>query len=341
MLCSLFYKPTLKLSVDQEHVTVYPPKSLSDEPTLDTIFRGTVTLHLPTSRAVGCLKVSLKGLCDAWGGDGYPYESNETLNKRVRLDLNGEIMKAGQHSFNFAIVIPATTAVTQSSTYGRVRHHVRAKVEFSSGFLPTLSSELININITAASTTPEDLPESTEIIVEHFSSDLGPISIELSSPHLTVASLLALKVVIPSPPLATKILSIESFIQQSFTILYADTSLVVRPPARRYKLHYVDQHEEMSNSSQPVVVSKPLAVLNPEGSFSYAKLARCPTETHIKPTTLEGTETRIRVSSAIVVEMRYKIEGGDEKVVVVNRPVVLDSVGVSPLLRVPVSVGED
>lgn len=57
-----------------------------------------------------------------------------------------------------------------------------------------------------------------EIDVHHPTNELGPIALHVSSPHLTVASLLFLSVTFEKPPEGLKIMSVQAFVRQEFEI---------------------------------------------------------------------------------------------------------------------------
>lgn len=108
-----------------------------------------------------------------------------------------------------------------------------------------------------ANPSPEgELPSGLEIDVRHngnlrslestSSSDeqhvhLGPISLHISSPHLTVASLLFLSVTFERPPEGLKIMSVSAFILQSFDITFVDKTVPpVKPHSQKKLLFWVD-----------------------------------------------------------------------------------------------------
>lgn len=71
---------------------------------------------------------------------------------------------------------------------------------------------------------PGDLPSGLEIDVRHTQSELGPISLHISSPHLTVASLIFLSVCFEQPPEGMKIMSVQAFVRQEFEVHCASAS---------------------------------------------------------------------------------------------------------------------
>jgi hypothetical protein len=57
-----------------------------------------------------------------------------------------------------------------------------------------------------------------EIDVRQELRDIGPIALHISSPHLTVASLIFLGITLESPPEGLKIMSVQAFVRQQFEI---------------------------------------------------------------------------------------------------------------------------
>lgn len=79
--------------------------------------------------------------------------------------------------------------------------------------------------------------------LDNYDSDinLGPISLHVSSPHLTVASLLFLSITFERPPEGLKIMSVSAHILQSFDISFTDKSIQpVKPTPQKKLLFWVD-----------------------------------------------------------------------------------------------------
>jgi hypothetical protein len=103
-----------------------------------------------------------------------------------------------------------------------------------------------------ANPSPEgELPSGLEIDVRHNGMlrsleqtedvHLGPISLHISSPHLTVASLLFLSVTFEKPPEGLKIMSVSAFILQSFDVTFVDKTVQpVKPSPQKKLLFWVD-----------------------------------------------------------------------------------------------------
>ncbi|KAL8276760.1 hypothetical protein RQP46_010816 [Phenoliferia psychrophenolica] len=285
MFGSFLSQPTVSVTVEQEMVFVRPNTfGIASE---DPEIRGTVLLSLPSKRAIKSIRVELTGLCDAYGGAGWKYESSTTLQKHLDLELGDEVLAAGNHAFNFSFIVPSSTAVYQRSIFGRVRHYVKATVECSSGIMSTFSSNPVAIWISAHENPANEPPAPLELCIEHFSEDLGIIGIGVSSPHLTVASLLSLRVTLLGVPANLTIRSI--------------TCSIIQDP-------------------------EPLVNLTPGLEWKYQRLMRVPDDDHVRPSTLEGTDTRIRASHRLSIEIRYRREcDADDKATTITKPIIIAS----------------
>jgi hypothetical protein len=72
---------------------------------------------------------------------------------------------------------------------------------------------------------------------------------------------------------------------------------------------------------------RPLHALQREEEYSYTTLFRVPTDEVVRPSTLPGTETRIRVTHTLILEIRYRKEGEvEDRILLISRPVVIASV---------------
>ncbi|GAA5821859.1 hypothetical protein JCM11251_004750 [Rhodosporidiobolus azoricus] len=379
MLSSLFSSPTITITVEEDLIFVHPVAS--NYPTADPVLRGTALVSLPSRRAIKNFKVVLEGACDAYGGVGWPYESSVTLHKELQQNFGGQYFEAGDHHFNFSFIIPSSTAVSQRSVHGRIRHWVKAHVEFDGGMRSAIhSSAPTALWIASNPAPPGELPSPTDLSFQHYSPDLGPVGIGIASPHLTAAALCSLRVSLLGPPQPITIISVKGIIQQTFTVEYKDGK-VAKPKPRQISLTKVDQtaspsltvaiHNPATCTSepgpvdskmppgmpasdtaspsnppstlpkpsfrpqstcchikpdQPVVEPSPLAHIAAGEEFHYSRICRVPDDDHVRSSTLEGTETKIKVSHKMSVEVRYRKEGDEEDMVLtIGKPVMITS----------------
>ncbi|GAA6014720.1 hypothetical protein JCM10207_006917 [Rhodosporidiobolus poonsookiae] len=382
MLSSIFSSPSVKVALEEDQLFVHPLPG--DFPTSDPILRGTALVTLPSRRAIKKFKVIFEGLVDAYGGDGYQYETSTALKKELETDFKGEVFEAGNHAFNFSFIVPSSTAVSQRSAYGRTRYYVKAYVEFDGGLLSTsVSSSPTAVWISANPSPPGELPYPTDLAVQHFSEDLGPVGIHVSSPHLTVAALANVRVSLLGPPQPVKIISVNGVITQTFEVTYKNGK-VAKPKPRPFVLTKVDHTASPSlfvpvhnpatctvepgpvptdpstalsvspvsapylepaptpepafrpvsacchpKPDQPVPDPSPLARVEPGQEFHHARIVRVPDDDHVRPTTLEGTDTPIRVSHKMSVEIRYRKEGDtpdtEDMVLTIGKPITITS----------------
>ncbi|SCV70741.1 BQ2448_3503 [Microbotryum intermedium] len=327
-LAMLRNKPRLKLTLEQEMLFVRPPTCPTAPPSDDPFLRGTVLLSLPKPRLCKRLRVVIEGLADAFGGLGFPYESTTTLKKEVTLDLKESgLLEAGEHLMRFEVLVPSSTAVFQRCSHGRVRHSGSSNVE---------ARKEISFWISATLKDPGEPPDPLDAYLPHFDKHLGPVVLRIASPHLTISSLIHTHVEFLAPPLGCNIVAIASFIAQTFEVTYKDGQRAL-PPTRRHFLPKVDPTRAHSTPliptpSRPVPISTigpvgysplapvdpiredpvPLHILRQEHPWTYEMVARVPRDEIIRPTTLEGTLTPIKVKHRFVLEIRYRVEGEDE-----------------------------
>ncbi|SCV70730.1 BQ2448_3492 [Microbotryum intermedium] len=242
-------KPKISVTLVQEAVYIHPSAVDDPEfwqetlPSPDPLLFGTVLLSLQSPKAFDRIKVVLEGLSDACvfmtsniaGGSSFPYETTTTLHKEVCVELDGEVLPIGNHAFNFSFIIPSNTAVYQKCNYGRVRHFVKATGYLSGTLTGSITTPPVGFSVVANPSRPGELPLPTIIDIQDINEHLGPVGIQINSPHLTVASLLSLRVALPSPPAPVEIKSINSSIHQTFEVHYAD-GRVVKPPMQKQLL---------------------------------------------------------------------------------------------------------
>ncbi|GAA5900704.1 hypothetical protein JCM6882_000945 [Rhodosporidiobolus microsporus] len=308
-----------------------PAELAAREPTAhDQILRGQVTLVCHAPRRARKIRVDLLGIATRHGGDGsHSYEQGNTLEKHLEIDLGGERLERGTHTWDFSFIVPSSTAVSERSVYGTVRHTVRATL-VGTGNFRDLQSMIKQVFFIANPAPSGELPSGLEIDVRHAISELGPIALHISSPHLTVASLLFLGVTFEQPPEGLKIMSVQSFVRQEFEIHYSNKEVPIqRPPVQRKLLFYVDsttpiaastedllERSNLSRGAPPplayeprALLPQPLARLNGGKEWMYARVTRIPDDDSVRPTTLEGTDSPIRVSHSLVLQVKYRFKG--------------------------------
>ncbi|GAA5870164.1 hypothetical protein JCM8547_006906 [Rhodosporidiobolus lusitaniae] len=374
MFASLFSSPTVKLTLEEDQIFVHP--LAGNFPTTDPVLRGTALVTLPSKRAIKRFSVVLEGICDAYGGDGWQYETTITLHKELVNDFKGEVFEEGNHAFNFSFIIPSSTAVSQRSVHGRIRYYVKAQVEFDGGLLSnTVSSSPTAVWVAANPSPPGELPYPTNLSFEHYSDDLGPVGIHVSSPHFTIASLCNIRLSLLGPPQPVEIVSVNGIITQTFEVDYKNGT-TAKPKPRQFTLTKVDERASPSltvkihnpvtckvnpgvpvedtssdSSSSPLSVSPPpepsfrpqstcckivpdepvsdpipLARLPAHTEYHYSKILRVPNDDYVRATTLEGTNTCIRVSHKFSVEVRYRKEGDEEDMLLtMGKPITITS----------------
>ncbi|KDE07952.1 hypothetical protein MVLG_01858 [Microbotryum lychnidis-dioicae p1A1 Lamole] len=246
-------KPKISVTLAQEATYVHPSAVEDSElwqenlPSPDPLLCGTVLLSLANQRAFDRIKVVLEGLSDAFGGGSSPYETRTTIHKEVCVELGGEVLPAGNHAYNFSLIIPSNTAIHQRCNYGRVRHFVKATGYLSGTLAGSITTPPVAFFVIANPSRPGELPLPTNIDIQYVNEHLGPVGVQINSPHLTVASLLSVRVALPSPPAPVEIKSINSSIHQTYEVHYAD-GRISRPPVEKHLLTKVSMRASPSLS---------------------------------------------------------------------------------------------
>lgn len=157
------------------------------------------------------------------------------------------------------------------------------------------------------------------------------MALRLSSSQLTVASLAFLSFQLLAPPAELEVYSIAAWIDQRFEVHY--TADLARPPRQRNLLFFHDESLAMPEPTlnpdghlvTPTQVGKgtsppmaherrklrprPLTTVKPGTPFTYSRIVRVPDDDHVRPTTLDGTATRIRAHHRLVFELKYRTPG--------------------------------
>ncbi|TNY19073.1 hypothetical protein DMC30DRAFT_19122 [Rhodotorula diobovata] len=242
-MLSRFSSPQVSVTLSQDIYFVHALEGAF--PSQDPVVHGTCLIKLPTRKAIRRVKVIFEGLCDATGGAGWPYETSSVLCKSLEHDLRGEYFEAGNHAFSFTFIIPSSTPASQRSIYGRTRYYVKALVDFDGMLSNSVLSPPVALWVSANPSPPGEIPFPTDLSFQHFSSELGPVGVGISSPHLTVAALCNIRLSLLGPPQPVTIVSVVGTITQTFEVHYKDGS-VARPKPTVFKMKKVDHRASPS-----------------------------------------------------------------------------------------------
>jgi hypothetical protein len=131
----------------------------------------------------------------------------------------------------------------------------------------------------------------------------------MSSPYLTVSSLVLFDITLLSPPASLTLLRVDPIVVQSFEIHYPNAR-VARPPPQRLPLLCVEQSPP--SPVPPPLRSSPTSLpptkqIEEDGKeWNQRILTRLPNDEYTRPTTLPGAHSRIRVSHALGIEIKFQ-----------------------------------
>ncbi|KAM0787277.1 hypothetical protein ACM66B_006510 [Microbotryomycetes sp. NB124-2] len=340
---ALYQKPSLNLELTSNTVIVQPNSTIEAASASDSLLTGIVHLTLPTKRRVKAIKVELFGHGNVFAGNYGVSNTVETLRKTVSIKLAGQEFEAGQHSFEFMIIVPSNTATHMQCHAGRVRHHVRATLDFADSYLSSsISSHPTTVFITAGSptTNAQDL-DSTEIFLAHNHETLGLVEASFYTPHLAISGLVHAKLTFQALPEDVEIVKLESWITQKHVIVNTNGETLT-PLAKKVKLLPTTKRDCWRKSS---VQSTPCASRrlawqtgskstttdldgddgNDRSATNFEQLLRLPSDKFVRPTSLEGTDFAVIVSHVLTTELTFRQGGGDVQVFSIGKDVVLTS----------------
>ncbi|KAI5475003.1 Arrestin-like, N-terminal and Immunoglobulin E-set domain protein [Pseudohyphozyma bogoriensis] len=345
--------PCLRVEVEQSSIFLHPspnPSLLPSEGS-DQLLRGTVTLTLPHPRKLSGLKVVFDGIMSYNGGVGFPYEEEQVLLKELEIDLKNEVLPAGESTYEFTFIVPSNSPEFQ-------RFYAIAKTSgtWNSG----LKSAVAPVYPLGNPAAPGELPGEYTDVLPMYSEELGPVAIAISAPHLTVSSLLNFEISLASPPAGLALKKLKAFVEQTFEITYPD-GRIARPPPVRHRLFEVDETTTKAPAppsnrkdgkayySPPASPSgKELGLDGSEGGndglppvrvgeeWVVKKLARLPNDDKIRPTTLEGLRSRVRVTHSVGVEIQHESDGGQRRATTISKKIhIVSCCAMRDLLRLP------
>lgn len=166
-------------------------------------------------------------------------------------------------------------------------------------------------------------------------NELGPYAIDLDSPHLTVGGLLRFHLRLAHTPHELHLRSISLSIEQTASArppsepLTTPTSLARRIPI--FFLGHTTPRRPPSSSAQWTTgvllteAARPhdgglLAVVPAAQEVNFDYVARLPDHRALRPTTDAASRSFVRVAHQVVVQVRYRAEGGSEQLASFSRP---------------------
>ncbi|GAA6013166.1 hypothetical protein JCM10207_006192 [Rhodosporidiobolus poonsookiae] len=337
---------SLTIETAEDVVYLRPPPLGVPEPGQDEVLKGTVVLYLPKSRKLRHLSARMLGRYDlSWpDSTSQPYENGVLFERTIELlppseddeKSEGLELDKGTHTFEFAFIVPANSACWERSPHGRVRYSVSARSRsFTTlgGDLATPEKPVYLIpNPVLSHADPSSLgmtvppPPPLQLYSEGIFADTGPYAIELMSQHITVGGLLLLRFYLPSPPQDLFLHSIKVSLKETFHLSSPDD------PSRRASIPETTHTVCILSSSAPPNSAQmsssgrgaprrdlspsaaPLARVPSGEGIEVVHLARMPNDNHLRPTTMEGSETPIRVEAGVDVEVLYRewVDGDEE-----------------------------
>lgn len=174
------------------------------------------------------------------------------------------------------------------------------------------------------------------------------VSASVSSPNFSVSALCKISLTLLCPAHDFKLVSFSAFLTQSFDLRY-DDGFSTRTPSQILRLIDVDSTPSSSLQSSSTLSSNDLLttcsslpepesteqvsthafvpVDVPAGShFTHSRLCRIPSDKLVRPTTLPGTDTPLRISHTCSIRVRFRENGDKEdRVIEIAKPVVVAS----------------
>ncbi|WFD18121.1 hypothetical protein MCAP1_000333 [Malassezia caprae] len=340
-------------------VWLTPPAS-EDVPSHDQLLDGIVEIECPTDRVLYGIDIRLLGVQTI----GYParsqdklgadkarvlrWEEEVVLDRTLALDTSaqagnqrlpagtgagerGVALTKGVHDFEFHLIVPAWVPPYERCQYGRTKYTITATVRGAgkNGRDVAVSRDLVPVQ----QQTPEIGPLAFELTFNDTHESLHDMTVALTGVSLTVAGVLHLSLVHPTPPPTLNVLMVRVFVEQMYELYspHADTwelmpveklkvwELGVPAPRKREMNHApywelgvwtaegVQRGTRLGRAARGAEgVVRPLADDVPSMPGYRIKTAvRLPDHARLRPSTMQGTRTRLRLSHAIGVEVLF------------------------------------
>ncbi|KAL7416340.1 hypothetical protein BDY24DRAFT_379347 [Mrakia frigida] len=268
-------------------------------------------------------------------------EEDEVFAKEVVLkDVQ---LEKGLNSFEFLLALPHSAPVHAGSTRDRkafatLFHYAIGTVSGFKGFFGSkdlVAEEQVYV-VAAPSMGSSDDSLRLALRVEGHTEELGPCSLEASSSHFMVAGPLRIFLSLHSPPPTLRVYAIKVYIEQKGDL----TSFRFRPTKTTRVLL---KGSVLESGWKGPYGSNSLSRLLQDGregeemlfdasvgdAWTFEQVARIPDDMVLRPSTYPQTDTSIRISSELVVDLYFTLTPTDP-------PSTPTKVMIASVLRQPV-----
>ncbi|KAH7098164.1 hypothetical protein BKA62DRAFT_661081 [Auriculariales sp. MPI-PUGE-AT-0066] len=276
-------------------------------------------------------------------------------------------LPTGEHTFNWGLAIPRSSAPYERSQYGTISHDLVAVAEFeASGQVQEKMLQEMVINPIADGET-----SVVNERIEDFNAEIGPYSATILSPHLSIGGPLRITFSLGCCPAGgLDIHSISGIIQQRCKLKSFKSDSSATPKPQEHVLFHLDHATSTSQSDDaqpkpsgllPIVrVQRPisdavdperntrssparhsphaLVSLEPNQMLDISHIARMPPYERIQASTPDGTDSPFHNSHTIRIDVTFTVPGpahhpaanGKKRVLHIERAVRVISCGCMP-----------
>ncbi|GAC74347.1 hypothetical protein PANT_11d00014 [Moesziomyces antarcticus T-34] len=252
MFSSIVHHPCeISLHLVSQDIFVHPPPPNTEIPGDDKTLRGLVEIKCPSERHIQGVRVVLQGVQTlaipenaSASASSIRWEEKVIMEKTVEIMNDGTPgainvrpsrskgkekekqpncnvseglhLEKGIHGFEFAFIIPASTAPFERSKHGRVRYILTATALGAGRARNNISTWkeifiILHVNSDGG-------PAPLDIQYHDVHEALGPLSVSLTSASLTVGGTANLNLYHPDPPAGLNVHVVRVFLEQTFEL---------------------------------------------------------------------------------------------------------------------------
>ncbi|KAL7410512.1 hypothetical protein BDY24DRAFT_399306 [Mrakia frigida] len=245
-------------------------------------------------------------------------------------------LEKGVNTWEFSFCLPSTSPASDRSESGWIEYRVYTTVLGSGGYLKSDLTDSKKM-VVVCSPPRDDNVHQLQIHTENVHPQLGPLSFDLSSNELVVGGCLVFSLVLVAPPPSLAVFAIQSYIVQTTTITSNRdrTKTAVKKSTKKWVLRegarggWTLPNFAATSRAQGVILDGSKVDLGEGQVWKWSKAGRLPDEAHIAPTSLPGTETSLRYSNELFVEVIFNQSGPG---------IVDEGVKIAPLFQRPLVV---
>ncbi|WFD36001.1 hypothetical protein MCUN1_002872 [Malassezia cuniculi] len=242
---------------------------------------------------------------DSSPDDDEPRGRSSTVHTRPEVisvdEEQGLDLTKGVHAFEFAFILPADSPPYERNTFGKIRYSIKATV-LGGGRARSNVDEWRDF-FPMVNPAPDGGPTPMTVLYNDIHPTMGLVSVACTSNNISVGGLFNIDIHSPAPPADLAVFLVRISLHTTIELHTRKKGKQVAPVQKRrlFEKGWVPSPDKLSQDLHKLngIVRAP----GSDSAWTVQGIARIPDDNAIRPSTMSGTESSIRFSHVVVVEI--------------------------------------